>query len=279
MKNIDDMKQIECCVNLNLGIDIRFIIFPEGKIFKLHWHDYMELVLVRNGSTFLKTDINDKPRMVKKGSVIIFPPKQLHELTSGPEGAELISLFFDIEALKNQTLSVKNFLNLLFDGKVNIPLISSEPKIITAIEELVDARESFNPIFIEGKAYQLIGILLEQSYINSKRNTSLKLLRIFDYIQDNFVNDISAKTICKEFGYTESHLCRLFKSHTNLSISLYIQIFRIEMAKKLLQETDDNINIIAEKCGFTDFSYFCKCFKKHVRLTPSEFRKIMSSRS
>jgi len=271
-----DRKEVNCKVSMDLGIDIRFLNYTTAPMnFKLHWHDYMELVLVKQGSVILNLDINDRPAIVKEGSLMIFLPQQLHALKSGTDEVRLISLFFDIEALKNQTLSAKNFLNLLLDERINLPVITVEPKIISAVNELVEARQAHNPIYLQGKAYQLIGVLLDNSNINIRKNVSFRLHGIFQYIQSNFTKEISVKNIAKEFGYTESHLCRLFKKHTNLSISSYIQLLRIELAKKMLQETDTDINIVAEKCGFSDFSYFCRCFKKYVQMTPSEFRKNM----
>ena len=46
MRNIDE-KQINCSVNIELGIDIRHLNsgkFPKG--WSSHWHEYMELIYI-----------------------------------------------------------------------------------------------------------------------------------------------------------------------------------------------------------------------------------------
>ncbi len=173
-----DRKEVNCKVSMDLGIDIRFLNYTTAPMnFKLHWHDYMELVLVKQGSVILNLDINDRPAIVKEGSLMIFLPQQLHALKSGTDEVRLISLFFDIEALKNQTLSAKNFLNLLLDERINLPVITVEPKIISAVNELVEARQAHNPIYLQGKAYQLIGVLLDNSNINIRKNIMLPIVK------------------------------------------------------------------------------------------------------
>ena len=95
---------------------------------------------------------------------------------------------------------------------------------------------------------------------------------ILEYIQNNFAENIKIKDICEKFGYTESYFCRLFKSLTKVNFSTYLQMVRIEESKKLLQESELDINSISEKIGFSDFSYFCKCFKKYLQLTPLQYK-------
>lgn len=53
----------------------------------------------------------------------------------------------------------------------------------------------------------------------------------------------------------------------------YVISLRMNRAKLLLAETDRSITDIATECGYTDFTYFSKQFKKHTNLSPSKFRK------
>jgi len=70
-----------------------------------------------------------------------------------------------------------------------------------------------------------------------------------------------------------AYLGQLFKKWMGYSIVDYIHKVRIEQAKRLLLETDQNIDLIADQTGFKDRSYFCKIFKKKTGLSPGEYKK------
>jgi len=48
---------------------------------------------------------------------------------------------------------------------------------------------------------------------------------------------------------------------------------RCELAKRLLVETDERIERIAERTGFSEPSTFCRAFKRWVGQTPVAFRR------
>lgn len=269
-------KEIACSVSLETGIEMRFMETSNGfKQFKSHWHDYMELIFITQGS--LTLNLGDRQTVAFANELVIIPPKQLHAGVPGENGVKIYSIFLDIDALSNKTFISDVFFKPLLDGKLCFVDTTTRPEIINATRELIEAKNRANSIFTQGKIYELIGLIFEHSDLNNKSTSSIKMQQILEYIQNHYLEDISAKNICVEFGYTESHLCRMFKKHTGLTISKFVQTLRIENAKKLLQETDMDINQISEACGFLDFSYFCRCFRGFVRYTPSNFRKKMKA--
>ncbi|MBR6267153.1 MAG: helix-turn-helix transcriptional regulator [Selenomonadaceae bacterium] len=78
-----------------------------------------------------------------------------------------------------------------------------------------------------------------------------------------------------EIGISENYLSRLVKKHTGRSVGAWIDIVRIQRAKRLLSETSQPIIDIAAAVGIEDQSYFSRIFKKETGLTPSAFRKKM----
>ena len=57
-------------------------------------------------------------------------------------------------------------------------------------------------------------------------------------------------------------------------MSKYIQTSRVELAKKLLLETDLSINEITEQVGYEYALSFTRLFKKYEQVSPSEYRQI-----
>lgn len=68
------------------------------------------------------------------------------------------------------------------------------------------------------------------------------------------------------------HLGRQFHKECGVHITEYVNMLRIDKSKKYLIKTDDKINGIASTLGYPNTNYFCKVFKKHVGITPQEFR-------
>lgn len=79
----------------------------------------------------------------------------------------------------------------------------------------------------------------------------------------------------EEAGISENYLSRLVKQSTGRSVGAWIDIVRIQRAKRLLSSTDLSIIDIAASVGVEDQSYFSRLFKKETGTTPSFFRKKM----
>lgn len=93
------------------------------------------------------------------------------------------------------------------------------------------------------------------------------------YITSHVFEDINVSDLADICGVSMFYLCHLFKSKCGVSILEYRDTCRMNEAKKLLIGTDMPICKIAEKCGFTDDSYFTKRFKKLEKITPTVYRE------
>lgn len=78
-----------------------------------------------------------------------------------------------------------------------------------------------------------------------------------------------------EIGISENYLSRLIKKSTGRSVGAWIDIVRIQRAKRLLSETRLPVIDVAAAVGIEDQSYFSRLFKKETGMTPSAFRKKM----
>ena len=78
-----------------------------------------------------------------------------------------------------------------------------------------------------------------------------------------------------EAGISCNYLSRLVKHSTGRSVGAWIDIVRIQRAKRLLSSTALHIIDVASSVGIEDQSYFSRLFKKQTGMTPSAFRKKM----
>lgn len=104
----------------------------------------------------------------------------------------------------------------------------------------------------------------------SRHSTYAKFVRTF--IAENYKEDISLKAIAAAMGITEQHLSKIFKDETGENLSVYLNRFRIDKAKVLL-ENDVNIKYLYSEVGFKNYNYFFVAFKKAVGCTPVEYKK------
>ena len=117
---------------------------------------------------------------------------------------------------------------------------------------------------------ELAEIGLEFYDTHTKNND--KLSDIFSYINDNVFTKLTLDEICEHTHISKHHLCRLFKENIGVTITEYIKKRRLTLARQLLMDTNWKVTEIAQKCGFTDSSFFTKVFSKEYNITPTEYR-------
>ena len=74
--------------------------------------------------------------------------------------------------------------------------------------------------------------------------------------------------LSNSFGLTPNYLSSLFKKETGKGIIEHITRLRIDM----LAHTDHKIQYICTAVGISDYFYFSKLFKKHMNVTPTQYR-------
>ena len=82
------------------------------------------------------------------------------------------------------------------------------------------------------------------------------------------------EVISSEICISSSQLNRRIKIMTGMTTSIYILKTRLNRAKKMLTTTQKPIGEIAMECGFNDFAYFSRSFKKEFEMTPTTFQRI-----
>lgn len=85
--------------------------------------------------------------------------------------------------------------------------------------------------------------------------------------------------LAEAMNMSRSNLLRKIKKHTGASVSQFIRQIRLEEADKLLQETQLTVSEISHQVGFSNTSYFIKCYREDFGFPPGEARKIIEEES
>lgn len=74
-------------------------------------------------------------------------------------------------------------------------------------------------------------------------------------------------------GFSEQHFLKLFKSVMGVTPQRYYVTLLLERSRHLLTTTDHSVGEVAALCGMEDALYFSRFFKKHMGLSPREYRR------
>lgn len=116
-------------------------------------------------------------------------------------------------------------------------------------------------------------ILIKIAELKDEKALPTSMAEALDsYIQENIGEDISNTELGAIFGYHPFYISKLLKEKRGVTIHQYVISHRLNKAKEMLRFSTTSAVEIAEKCGFTDASYFTKAFKNAFGCTPKEYR-------
>jgi two-component system, response regulator YesN len=98
------------------------------------------------------------------------------------------------------------------------------------------------------------------------------VLQVEKIVAGEIDGDLSAEAVARRVFITASHLRRVFKNRTGVTLQDYVLRMRMERARDLLQEPGCRVHAVAAKVGYDSTSYFCLVFKRFFGMTPGDFR-------
>ena len=136
---------------------------------------------------------------------------------------------------------------------------------------------------VQAKTIELFFFLLKDADANrqlpsftfKKINT---MQTILNYIEEHYSDKLTLDLLANISGYSKNHFATIFKTIVGVSPQKYIEQVRIDNAKKMLLQTNSTLIDIAYKCGFPSQAYLNFIFKKHMHMTPLEYRKFQYRR-
>ena len=133
------------------------------------------------------------------------------------------------------------------------------------IEELVES--------LELSPYPYIAAIYEIIYrLFSEEERTDTLSRIKKYIRYNYMLEISAESVARDFGYERTYLYRIFKARYGTGVKDYIIRVRMENAKSVLTG-GHSVKETAALCGYGDEFGFSRAYKKYYGISPSKTRR------
>ena len=82
----------------------------------------------------------------------------------------------------------------------------------------------------------------------------------------------SLNAAADHLGLSPAYLSKIFPQKMGKTFTEYLSEIRIDEAKRLLRESENDILEISRACGFNSANYFCRVFKKLTGISPSDYR-------
>ena len=123
--------------------------------------------------------------------------------------------------------------------------------------------------------YQLASdlFLLYTALLKQKSQKRDAVHEIVNYIQNNYMNEISMQEIADHVGLSRTYMSRLFKRRTGYSVQEQILSIRMNEARRYLA-LRYSVKEAANLSGFRDVSNFSKLFKREQGLSPTEWKSL-----
>jgi len=97
--------------------------------------------------------------------------------------------------------------------------------------------------------------------------------QINEFMLEHINKDLSLVKISEAFYINPSYLSRIYKQWTGKNVSAFLAEAKIRKAKELLIGSSSSINHIAAEVGFDTSSSFIYFFRKHIGMTPQQYRQ------
>lgn len=104
---------------------------------------------------------------------------------------------------------------------------------------------------------------------------SANIRKALVYIQEHYDDDLLVEEVAGYIGKTPNYFSSIFRTEVGITFREYLNRYRIERAREMIEESDMMIYEIAEKVGYSDYTYFSQVFKKLTGISPTSLRGRM----
>jgi len=234
-----------------------------------HWHERLEIYYVINGEITLLH--MGKTYKIKKGEIAFVNWCVPHQGLAFSDNTVFYNIQADISLATpfSEVFKDRYFENWHFRNNSELHYI------LDCLVDIWFNAKNYELLKATGKMCEALQFILEaneNSVPDNKKSTSnlFKIKPAIDYIHSHLSEKLTLKEIAVLMNISESHLCRIFKKNSGISVLEYIRFERLCLARKLISE-GIILQKASEAAGFEDYNYFSRSFKKQFSVSPSYF--------
>ncbi len=252
---------------------------------KQHSHIAFEISLFEKGSGTYT--VGEKAYSFTAGDMFVFSSNEMHCITNvDDEGLQLINLHFEpryIWGYSTDSLSYSNSdfcftHDKKFKNKLSDKDISEMSALFRKIKQELSSGAVENGLVVKSLLnLMLVKLIRDFGYAKGDSGLDRERLhavrRVIKEIDAHPEENFSLGSLSEIAGMTPNYFSAIFHRVSGMTLWQYIHSKRIDMALRMLHESDESILSIALTCGFNNTANFNKTFKKLTGMTPTEHRK------
>ena len=208
---------------------------------------------------------------------IILENKMIQYLAEGKE--KVLELYDDLirENFSNRNFSPETLRSFIFAllGTINRTFqeLKSNPS------DLLGRAINFDEYYSDWSHPNIISYIRQifqemlvaiQAKSSQSDNATLEVMR--NYIYENYSTDMTLNDMANTLGISAKYCSNLFKKLSNDTFKNFLNRYRIEQAKKILEDNPDmKISELSERVGFNSSNTFIRVFSKYTGMTPGTY--------
>jgi AraC-like DNA-binding protein len=256
----------------------------------IHTQGFYEVNIVLRGEALHR--IGEQKIKVSLGDTFIIPPNVPHAYDGG-EGFDVYHLILSPVFLErySATLSLMPAYFSLFHidplirekMTADLHFLLDADQIASLLPTLrsLSAKEGKNTpvesVTSDAEALIIIAALCsiyeQKTQTNAPATEDTAFSDSLSYLYAHYNSTVTVDTLCRISGMSRTAYLAKFKRVTGSTPSAVQSTYRVEMAKRLLTQTNAPVSEISLTVGYYDTSHLVRIFKKQTGLTPSEYRK------
>tara|TARA_R110002050_G_scaffold293182_1_gene449418 strand:+ start:91169 stop:92065 length:897 start_codon:yes stop_codon:yes gene_type:complete len=251
--------------------------------------DYIQFHFCLKGSSkFLFNEGRYALNISEENSLLLYNPQQDLPIHLQVEpNSWMVSVLISIKkfhGLFSQEADYISFLNNDNKDKKYYKDGIISPSMAIALNQLINynLNHSIKSLYFKGKAYELLSLYFNRSedanveqcpFLVDETNV-IKIRKAKDIIISRIAEPPSLQELADEIGLSLKKLKEGFKQIYGDSVFSFLFDYKMEVARKLLETGNDNVNEVGLKVGYSTSSHFIAAFKKRYGTTPKKY--IMS---
>ena len=248
-----------------------------------HWHREFEFLYVESGQVLC--GIGEKQIILSEGDAIFINSKILHRFYASSGGVIPNFVCMPEFIAPENSLVFKKYILPIISSNMSFQYFqSAEPwqaRIIKIMIKIMETQENekIKELSTLALLQNLWLIFYENVKLSGKEEvqtvdeTAQKRVQLMmQYIHENYKQGLSLNEIASHIGVSKSTALHLFQRFLHTTPVNYLIEYRLQAASRLLKNTNKKVKTIAYESGFHNVDYFCRVFKNHYHVTPSEYR-------
>lgn len=227
--------------------------------------------------------IEKKILPVEKNKILPINPDQMHGALDQSEVKGYFTILIKKEMIQEIAYTVFGSSSVSFNN--DFTEVSSDTwNLINSFVRETANRQSGFEFMQDGIGLQLAMNLLRQikSNIRPKTNDCVSpkdnILKAVEFLNESYNRDFHFEDIARIANLSPYHFIRVFKSETGMTPYEYLLNIKIQRVKEKLANKNLTIAQAFSECGMDYNGHFAALFKRKLGVTPSQYRKEISTR-